>query len=206
MGVYLDWQSQAHLFLHGKNMATTSHLITADELWAMPEDGRFHELVRGEILVMTPAGLEHGWIVADLGATLRDFVRANSLGIIVSGDAGFVLQRNPDTVRGPDIAFIRQVRIDKTGISPKYFEGPPDLAIEVVSPEDRYTEVDAKVQDYLAAGAQLVWVVNPRTRNVTAYGADRQIRVFTEGEELVATELLPGFACRVADLFPKQPT
>ncbi|MGE0534860.1 MAG: Uma2 family endonuclease [Pirellulales bacterium] len=186
-------------------MATTSNLITADELWGMPEDGRNHELVRGELVVMTPAGFEHGWIVAEVGALLRDFVRANELGIIVSGDAGFVLQRNPDTVLGPDVAFVRQLRINEAGISEKYFEGPPDLAVEVVSPSERFNDVDAKAHDYLTAGAAQVWVVNPRWRNVTVYQADRKIQVFAEGDELTAGELLPGFSCRVAELFPKQP-
>ena len=186
-------------------MATTSHLITAAELWEMPDNGRFHELVRGKLLVMTPAGFEHGWIVLELGATLRDFIRQNKLGLAVSGDVGFVLARNPDTVLGPDIAFVRQERIAKSGIPTKYFEGPPDLAIEVVSPHDRFNDVDAKAQDYVAAGAALVWVVNPRWRNVTIYQADRTVRIVAGSEELTAPDLLPGFACRVADLFPKPP-
>jgi Uma2 family endonuclease len=186
-------------------MATTSNLITADELWSMPDDGKRIELVKGELQVMTPAGFEHGWIASALCGELTVFLRASQLGRVFSADTGFVLSRNPDTVRAPDLAFITTERITAAGVHKKYFEGAPDLAIEVVSPDDRINDVDAKAQDYLAAGAALVWVVNPRWRTVTAYAAGNDVRVFTEKDNLTAPSVLPGFSCRVAELFPKQP-
>ena len=187
-------------------MATTSHLITADELWAMPEDGGRHELVQGALQSMNPVGSLHAWIVSEVAATLRDYLRKCPIGEILTGDPGFVLRRDPDTVLAPDIAIVRKARFGDFGIAATYFEGPPDLAIEVVSPRDRFNDVDAKAHDYIAAGAALVWVINPRWRNVTIYQADRTVRVVAETEELTAPELLPGSSCHVADLFPKQPT
>ena len=186
-------------------MNTPSPLKTVDDLWALPENGRFFELVKGELRSTGLAGFEHGCIVTNVAYALRSET-PKSIGIVLLGRAGFVLRRDPDTVVGPDIAFVKAERIDEARLPEKYFDGPPDLAIEVVSPEDRGAEVDAKVQDYLAAGTQLVWVVNPRWRNVTIYQADRTVRVVAETEELTAPELLPGFTCQVADLFPKQPT
>jgi len=184
-------------------VATTSPLKTVDDLWALPENGRFFELVKGQLRSIELSGIEHGWIVANLAHALWNAI-PKSAGALLAG-AGFVLQRDPDTVFGPDIAFVKAERFDEARIPEKYFEGPPDLAIEVVSPHDRFNDVDAKAHDYIAAGTQLVWVINPRWRNVTIYQADRTVRVVAETEVLTAPELLPGFSCRVADLFPKQP-
>ncbi|MBX9792547.1 MAG: Uma2 family endonuclease [Pirellulales bacterium] len=171
----------------------------------MPEDGQRYELVLGALQVMSPAGLEHGWVAAKLWSYLTRYLMDRDLGTAFSTETGFVLSRNPDTVRAPDIAFVRANRLVQTGIIQKYFPGAPDLAIEIISPEDRYSEVDAKVQEYLSAGSELVWIVNPRTRTVSAYGTNRTVTIYSDRDDLTAPELLPGFSCRVADLFPKQP-
>jgi Uma2 family endonuclease len=186
-------------------MASPSPLKTVDDLWALPENGRFFELVKGELRSTGPNGFEHGCVVTNVAYALRSET-PKTVGVVLLGRVGFVLEREPDRVLGPDIAFIKAERFDEARLPEKYFEGPPDLAIEVVSPEDRDAEVDAKAHDYIAAGAALVWVINPRWRNVTIYQADRTVRVVAETEALTAPDLLPGFTCQVADMFPKPTT
>ena len=149
-------------------MTATMHRVTAEELWDM--HGQEHlELVRGEVRKMAPSGFDHGAIVMTFGARLTTFVAQNAMGLVVGGETGFVLARNPDVVRGADIAFVDAARIAKFGRPTKYWEGAPDLAVEVVSPTDTLEEVEEKVDDYLDAGARSVWVVNPRRRTVTVY-------------------------------------
>jgi len=127
----------------------------------MPDDGMQHELVRGELTTMVPAGANHGRVSSRIHRRLGDYVESHGLGETFSSDTGFILFRNPDTVRQPDASFVRQERdLDERG----FFPGAPDLAVEVISPSDRYSDVDAKVGDYLRAGTRMVIVIDPITR------------------------------------------
>ena len=143
-------------------MTVQTRAFTAEELLRMPGDDFVYELVDGELRKMSPAGFEHGRVAMRIGASLSTFVIQRHLGEVTAAETGFVLRRNPDTVRAPGVAFVRQ---DRLVPSSGYFPGPPDLAIEVVSPSDTYSEVDAKVLDWLRSGVRMVVVVDPSKKS-----------------------------------------
>lgn len=180
-------------------MTTNARTMTADELLAAPGLGRC-ELVCGELIMMSPAGLEHGVLVNRLGGRLGAYVESKSLGIVPAGEPGFIIARQPDTVRAPDVAFLRADRLGPE-VTKGFFEGAPDLAVEVVSPSDRLTEVLAKVQQWLDAGCAAVWVVDPGTRTVSVYRSRREITVLTPTDDLRGDDVVPGFSMPVAELF-----
>jgi Uma2 family endonuclease len=182
-------------------MSTTSTLVTADELFKLPDDGFRYELVRGEIRRMPPAGSEHGAVIMHLGGPLYQFVKGHDLGVVFGAETGFKIASDPDTVRAPDLAFVRRERIPEGGIPKQFWPGAPDLAVEVISPSDTYTEVEEKVNDWLAAGTRLVLVLNPRTRTATVYTSLTDVMRLTESDVLDGGAVLPGFTCRVAELF-----
>ena len=184
-------------------MSISTTPVTAEQLMAMPADGWRRELVKGELIRMNPAGSEHGVVIAELTWMLGQHVRQHNLGRLFGAETGFVLARNPDTVRAPDMAFVRQERIAATGIPQTYFPGPPDLAVEVISPSDRFDDVDAKVDDWLSHGCQLVWVINPRRRTIAVYRSVRDTHVVGETDTLEAPDLLPGWRLSVAAIFPQ---
>ena len=181
-------------------MATTTKPITAEELWKMPNDQR-RELVRGEIRTMAPSGFDHGAIIDNLHFLLNSYVRKKKLGKVLGAETGFKLAANPDTVRGADIAFIAAARLPATRRPVGFWDGAPDLAVEVISPSDKLNEVEEKAEDYLAGGARLVWVVNPRNRTIMVHERDRETLVLRESETLNGGEVVPGFECAVADVF-----
>ena len=170
----------------------------------MPGDGFRYELVRGELKKMSPAGSEHGVVIIRLAKLLAIHVDDRQLGLVFGAETGFVIEHDPDTVRAPDVSFVAKQRIPAEGIPKKFWPGAPDLAVEVVSPGDSVSEVDDKVADWLRCGTQLVWVVNPKWRNVTVYRSSADIRTLTENDELEGEDVVPGFRCRVADIFWSQ--
>ena len=180
-------------------MSSAESITTAEQLFQAPDLGRC-ELLRGELIMMSPAGSEHGMIVAEIAGILRDFVKPRTLGVVLGAETGFRVSSNPDTVLAPDVAFIQTDRI-RGGLPRGYFPGAPDLAVEVLSPNDRAGEVLAKVQDWLSAGCTVVWVVDPKTQTVTVYGADRRAMILTSADTLTGGELLPGFSSSVAGIF-----
>jgi len=141
-------------------MSVGTRSLTAEELFTMPNDGMRHELVRGELRTMVPPGSEHGFIALNLGAHLRSFVNAHDLGRAFV-ETGYILSRHPDTVRSPDVSFVRKERLlGGRG----YYPGAPDLAVEVTSPTDRASDIEEKVAEYLHAGTRMVIVVEPEER------------------------------------------
>jgi Uma2 family endonuclease len=181
-------------------MPSVQHITTAEQLfWHASELGRC-ELLRGELIMMSPAGSRHGAIAAEMAAILRDFVKPRGLGIVLGAETGFRIAQDPDTVRAPDAAFIRRDRIG-AGLPQGFFPGAPDLAVEVLSPDDRANEVIAKVENWLGAGCWSVWVVDPKTHTVTVYGADRKAIVLKSTDTLTGGDLLPGLDIHVADIF-----
>ena len=176
-------------------------LITAEDLLTMPDDGSRYELVKGELRKMPPAGNIHGNRTMRLGWRLAQYVEMNDLGIVFAAETGFKLSSNPDTVRAPDIAFISKKRIAEVGAVEGFWPGAPDLAIEVVSPGDTYTEVGEKVEEYLRAGAHAVWVVDPRRRTITVYLSLSDITILSESDTLDGGNIIPGFRCKVAEIF-----
>lgn len=182
-------------------MSTTTQLMTAEELLKLPR-GRFrYELIKGELITMSPSGSEHGAIVVNLTVLLAQHVKANNLGIVFGAETGFKIAENPDTVRAPDVAFISQERIPDSGIPKEYWRGAPDLAVEVLSPGDAVRKVDEKVGEWLSAGAKLVWTVNPKRRSVTIHRAVKDALILSEDDELNGENVVPGFRCRISEIF-----
>jgi Uma2 family endonuclease len=180
---------------------TTTQQVTADELLSMPKDGFRYELVKGELIKMSPAGSEHGAIIMNLAAPLTMFVKANQLGVVFGAETGFKIATGPDTVRAPDIAFVRRERIPESGIPKKFWPGAPGLAVEVLSPGDSFEEVAEKGADWLNAGASAVWIVSPKRRNVTIYRSPTDMKILSENDVLEGQEVVPGFSCKVAEIF-----
>jgi Uma2 family endonuclease len=179
-------------------MAIVAQSITAEQLFEMPGHEHF-ELIDGELLSMSPPGFDHGCIVGEIYAALREFVRAGRLGS-VAVEAGFVVSHDPDTVRSPDVAFVRAERVPPGGVR-AFFDGAPDLAVEVISPSDRASEVLAKAQEWLQSGCTAVWVVDPDTKTVTVYSTRPQTLFLSEQDALACEELLPGFSLPVSQIF-----
>ncbi|MFM9196736.1 MAG: Uma2 family endonuclease [Planctomycetia bacterium] len=162
------------------------------------------ELVRGELVMMSPAGSRHGAVAARIAKAIADHVEPASLGVgvgvVFAAETGFVLERNPDSVRAPAVAFVRAERL-AGGIPAGFFPGPPDLAVEVLSPSDQRQEVAAKVNQWLAAGTTLVWVVDPADRTLTAHGIDGHSMTYREAESVPGAPVLPGFALPLGRIF-----
>ena len=181
--------------------ATFTKPMTADELLAMPDDGHSYELVKGELRMAPPPGSEHGEITMNLAGPLYQHVKNNNLGVVFAAETGFKLESNPDTVRAPDVAFVRMESVQRTGRLPGYRSGSPDLVVEVLSPSDRVTSVEEKVAEWLEGGAQMVWVLSPRLHTVTVYRSLTDIVTLTEKDTLDGGDVVPGFHLRVAEIF-----
>jgi Uma2 family endonuclease len=182
-------------------MTTTTRLLTAEELLRMPDDGYRYELVRGELKKMAPAGHRHGRIAANITGSLIQYVIRNNLGAVYAAETGFKLATDPDHVRAPDVAFVRQERVEEVKDTEGYWPGAPDLAIEVISPGDSYTEVQEKVFDWLDAGARAVMAVDPRKRIVTVYRSLTDIIILTEKDRLKGGDVVPGWEMLIKDVF-----
>jgi Uma2 family endonuclease len=181
-------------------MATVVRRWSAGELLALPRGRWRYELVAGELRVYPPTGARHGEVAAVLGARLAMAARTGRAGIVLYA-AGFRLASDPDTVRAPDVAFLRADRVPGGTIPPGHLPGAPDLAVEVLAPTDRTLDVEDRVDDYLGAGSRLVWVVNPKHGRVTVHPLDAPARVLGPDDRLDGGEVVPGFACRVRELF-----
>ena len=184
--------------------AATTKLMTAEEFFewqdrAEDQDKRF-ELVRGEIEEMPSPGERHGVVCANVAWVLGSFVRQRKKGYILSNDPGIVLERDPDTVRGPDVVLFEGLR-SYADLNPKFAEGVPTLAVEVLSPHDRIGKVTRRIDQFLKSGIGLVWLVDPESKDVTVYRADKKPYVLGETEELSGDDILPDFRCKVADFF-----
>ena len=180
---------------------STTKLMTAEDLWNLPDDGKKYELTHGILVEIMPPGGEHGEISTELLWHLRTYLAQHPIGRAYVGDTGFILARNPDIVRGPDVAFVRAERLPPRDQRTGYLPLAPDLAVEVVSPSDRWRKVLEKVSDYLDAGTPLVWVVLPARRLVNVYRADGTVQTLREGDSLDGEDVLPGFRLPVADIF-----
>jgi Uma2 family endonuclease len=181
-------------------MPSSTRLLTADDLARLPREDRRYELVQGRVVRMTPVGFRHGRIVVRVAALLDRHVRGHGLGAVLA-EVGFTLGTNPDTVRAPDIAFIRQDRMPVP--APRgFWSGAPDLAVEVLSPEDRTAEVDAKIQEYLDRGTRAVAIVDPERRSATVHRARTPpAAIAADGGSLDLSDVVPGFTCPLRELF-----
>lgn len=181
-------------------MATTAPaLITAEELLRIREDSVRHELVRGELRVSPRPGFRHGRRALRVGRLLESHAERTGSGVAV-GEAGFVLSRDPDTVRGPDAAFVSMERFEAVGETEKFWPGAPDLAVEVVSPSDTFREVQEKAREWVAAGAVAVLVLDPEERTATVYRAGGDSHIYAGEDRLDLDDAVPGFAVTVTEL------
>lgn len=181
--------------------STATRLVTAEEFWLLSATGQRLALVRGEVVEAMPAGGEHSVIVLALGSLLLRWARATGAGV-VGTEAGFILDRDPDIVRGPDLYFVRAERLPAGRAPVRFFDFAPDLAVEVISPSETAEDVLEKVRDYPAGATLLVVLVYPRTRTVVAHAPDGSTRSYRDGEEFAAPDVLPGFSCPVAAICP----
>lgn len=182
-------------------MAVRSGTSTADDLWSLPDDGFLHELVAGEIRVMVPPGAEHGRVAATVAGLLFAHARETGAGVTFAAETGFLLARDPDTVRAPDAAFVTTERVEAVGRTEKYWPGAPDFAAEVISPSDTFAEVEAKTLGWLEAGTQLVLVLNPAQRTATVYRGTESMRVHSGDDILDLSDAVPGWQVPLADFF-----
>jgi Uma2 family endonuclease len=181
--------------------SASGRLLRVDDLYAMPEDGRRYELQGGIVVCEPLPGFRHGWVVANVAGVLRQHVAGRDVGVVLAGDSGFILGRDPDTVRGPDVAFVSRERIDRAGRPVRAFPGAPDLAVEVLSPTNTAEAIHAKVADYLAAGTRLVWIVDPDRETVTVHRSLLAPQVLGRDEEIDGQSVVPGLRARVAAFF-----
>ena len=177
-------------------MTAGTKLMSADELLQLPDDGTRYELVDGELITMSPSSRRHGMIAGRIAGHLSGYVRPRRLGEVLVADAGFVLRRGPDTVRCPDVSFVQQGR----SIEDAFVSGAPDLAVEVISSSDTYTEVDAKVRDYLRAGARMVVVIDPRKQTAAVHTPTTNT-LLSDDDTLDGGEVVPGWRLPLRELF-----
>jgi Uma2 family endonuclease len=175
--------------------------MTAQELLAYTHEPYRQELIAGRLDEMEPPGAEHGRVAMVIGALLYAHVREHGLGTTFAAETGFQLASDPDTVRAPDAAFVRRERADAIGFTDGYWPGAPDVAIEVTSPNDPSSAVEAKALDWLAAGTRAVVVVDPRLRTAMVYRARSDIRILTADELLELADVVPGWSPRVGEFF-----
>lgn len=173
-------------------------LVTAEQLARPPYSERRCELVAGRIVDVSPAHRGHGAIAADIHAALVLWAAPRNAGRVFSAETGFLLRRGPDTVRAPDVAFVRR---DRTGPARAFIEGAPDVAVEVLSPDASLREVKGTVRDYLDGGAAQVWVVDPEDRTITVHTPDGRSATLGEDDVLEGGEALPGFRLVVRSAF-----
>ena len=177
-----------------------ARLVTAEELAQIPNDDYHYELVEGRVIRVSPPGSRHAVLATRIAILLGQYVEAHDLGAVMT-PAGFTLATNPDTVREPDIAFVSRERIPQSGVPDGFWPGPPDLAVEIKSPGDRQSEIQAKVTDYLARGVRLVWVIDSRQQTVTVHQG-RSAPVIRGIDDLLETgDVIPGFRCAVRRVF-----
>jgi Uma2 family endonuclease len=176
-----------------------AHLLTAEELLRSDLPDKSTELVRGHLVVREPPSTRHGTIAGRLAYLVADHVYRNHLGVVCGQDTGFKIESDPDTVRAPDVAFVDRSRANQ--IPPRgYAELAPDLAAEIVSPDDRPGEILAKVGQWLDAGTKLVWVIDPTRAEARVYTDAGDLMIVPPNGSLDGGSVLPGFTCTLADV------
>ncbi len=182
------------------NMANTTDPLTAEELVSLPDNGQRCELVAGVLHMMSPAGGRHGRIAGKLFLRVGNHVEQRKLGETFAAETGFLLQRNPDTVRAPDVSFVSHQRLGDLADYAGFLPLAPDMVAEVVSPSDESSEVEAKATAWLQAGVRVVLVVDPQTSSIREYRSPDQIRVYRDGV-IELGDILADFRLDVAELF-----
>ena len=181
-------------------MATQTDCITAEEFFRIPDEDYSYELVRGRLIQMPKPSPRHGRVVMRLGMPLYQFVEEHELGVVLI-EVGFMLATDPDTVRAPDISFLRRERLPMTGLPDFFWPGAPELAIEVRSKTDRWSDILDKVDEYLRFGTRLVWVIDQRALEVIVFRPGSEPITLSPANELDGGDVVPGFRFPVSRLF-----
>lgn len=183
---------------------TSKDLMTAETFFAwvnLPENRDLHvELERGEIVEMPPPGEYHGFVCGNIARLLGNYAAERGSGYVCSNDAGLIVERDPDTVRGPDVTFYDDAQT-ADDMERQFAIDPPLLAVEVQSPDDRVNRTVLRISQMLQLGVRLIWVVDPETRDVSVYRSGEDPYLAQESHELTGEDVLPDFRCRVADFF-----
>jgi Uma2 family endonuclease len=181
-------------------MSTGHQLLTAREFEQLTFE-RPTELVRGEIVEQEMPTSQHGAICIAIAAILYNWSRAGKHGVVFGNDSHVLVEQDPDTVRGPDVAFIRRDRLPHSKLPPGTLEIAPDLVVEVLSPSDRWSQVESKIEEYLSAGVREVWIIDPELRTVSIQQPEQPSIRLRESDAIERQQLLPGFRCPIAELF-----
>ncbi|OLP16925.1 hypothetical protein BST81_18215 [Leptolyngbya sp. 'hensonii'] len=180
--------------------ATETKVWTDEEFMALPDDGGRYELVNGELVDMGNSGMEHGYIASLLNIVVGSYVRSQKLGVICDSSTAFNLKSG--NKRSPDFSFIARERLQGVKRLPKgYFQGAPDLAVEVISPNNTFAEIHSKLVEYFDNGCRLAWVINPDEQSVLVYRQPQPDQLLKGTDNLTGEEIIPGFILPVADLF-----
>ncbi len=190
---------QPQIFPSQSQKFKSQSLITGEQLLAMGDIGPC-ELIDGRIVFMSPTGGEHGYVEFDLGRNLGNFAERSNLGWVMGGETGIYTQRNPDRVRGADVLFISRERLQKRPTR-GFLQVAPELVVEVMSPDDRWSEIQKKIAEYFAIGVLWVWIVEPPKRTIWVYRSSTERQAFGEADTLVGEGILAGFTLPVAKLF-----
>jgi Uma2 family endonuclease len=184
------------------SITTQKKLLTAEEFFLLPDppDGARQELVRGEVITMPPPGGLDGVTCSKTNRKLGNHIDAGPGGTLVCNDTGFIADRQPDSVRGPDISYWSKDRLKEVPVG--YIEIPPDMLVEVLTPSNTWKQIRAKITEYFATGVRLVWVIAPEDRTLTVYRTPDEGRVLHETANVTGEDVLPDFLCRVSDLLP----
>jgi Uma2 family endonuclease len=182
-------------------MSSSTQILTACQLSKLPRDGQRLELVDGVLRMMAPAGHEHGKVAMRLAWRLAQYVESHELGVVYAAETGFLLSRDPDTVRAADAAYVRHDRLPQVLDVSGYLPLAPDLVAEVMSPGDTSTEVEDKALTWLRAGTLMVLVVHPTRRAVTVFRAAGNVVQLTGNAQLDGADVVPGWTVRVSEFF-----
>ena len=180
---------------------TNQNIETAAELSLMPDDGNRYELVQGTLKIMSPAGSEHGEVADRIGRRLGDFVETHNLGKTFAAETGFRIENDPDTVRAPDAAFVSHDRLASVESTHVYLPLAPDLVVEVVSPNDSFSDVEAKAEQWMNAGTKIVLIADPANRTLGVYESVSHMRVLHSGEIFESGNVCGRWQLSVDDAF-----
>jgi len=178
----------------------TETLLTGEDVLALGDIGPA-ELVAGRLVPMSPTGFEHGNYERIISEHLSAFVKSRKLGKVAVGEVGIYTRRNPDTTRAADVVYISQGRLAQRKSKRGYLDVAPELVVEVLSPDDAWSDVTQKLREYFAAGVALVWVTDPASRAVYAYRSLTDVREFSGADTLTGDDVLPGFSVSVDKFF-----
>lgn len=181
-------------------VASEKKAWTDAEFMALPEDGNRYELVDGELVVMGNSGMEHGYIASILIIFLGGFVRTNKLGVICDSSTAFTMKSG--NKRSPDVSFVSKQRLQGLKRLPKgFFDGAPDLAVEVISPNNTFEEIHQKIVEYFESGSRLVWVINPDEESIVVYHSPKPDRLLGSTDTLNGENIIPNFSLSISELF-----